>query len=210
MRDLLPSEATEILEEEKRPHISLPSGSLLFLSTRSQILCPTKSEGLVVGDLGPLGQHSGFLGTRGFWGLCKTLRTHLTSLTRRLVTVFSIQPPGSFQSLWHFQPSVLLTGAALQRAGRGPPPSSTHPWGQGAPESISHLRKTSLRAKILWALPGQIPHGSSRKPEVQGREEKAWTSLCTGPEHCWPHQSEGLGFSSSRTMLPTPALGRVW
>lgn len=144
-----------------------------------------------------------------FLGLCKTLRTHLASLTRRLVTVFSIQPPGSFPSLWHFRPLVLLTGAALQRAGRGPP--DTHPWGRGgAPEPISHLRKTSLRAKILSTLPGLIPRGSSRKPEVQGREEKAWTSSCTGPGHGWPHRSEGLGSSSSGTMLPTPALGRVW
>lgn len=124
MRDLLPSEATELLEEEKRPHIFPPEWFSTFLSTRVRFCAQLRG-----GDLGPLGQHSGFLGTHGSWGLCKTLRTHLTSLTRRLVTVFSIQPPGSFHSSWHFQPSVLLTGAALQRAGRGPP--STHPWGQG-------------------------------------------------------------------------------
>lgn len=110
-------------KRRKGPILSLLSGSLLFLS-RSRFCAQLRG-----GDLGPLGQHSGFLGTHGSWGLCKTLRTHLNSLTRRLVTVYSIQPPGSSHSLWHFQPSVLLTGAALQRAGRGPP--STHPWGRG-------------------------------------------------------------------------------
>ena len=69
---------------------------------------------------GPLGGHSSL---RGRWLLrARTVsgRTHFSR--RRLATVSSTPPRGSFHSSWRFQPSAPLTGRALRRAGRARPP----------------------------------------------------------------------------------------
>lgn len=148
-------------------------------------------------DPGPLGQHSGFLGTHR--GHAKTLRPLLISFTRRLVTVFSIQPPGSFHSLWHFPPSVLLTGPALQRAGRG---TLAFPLGDGGTRANSTLEEDKSQGSIPWGYAGLNP--SWHKQETPSADK-----LAHWPGHGWPHELRPW-FLVTGTVLPTPALGRVW
>ena len=62
-------------------------------------------------------------GAGGSWGRTVSRRTHFS--LRRLVTVSSTPPRGSFRSSWRFQPSAPLTGRALLLAGR----TQHLPWG---------------------------------------------------------------------------------
>lgn len=116
----------------------------------SSLLCSGEVRGCAPrqgGSLGPLGGQNSFWGPAAL-GSREDPQDSSRFSHRRLVTAFSIQRLGSFHFLWHFQPSVLLTGAASQRAGRGPP-AVTPRVGRGGETNVTPEEDTQLKSSGL-------------------------------------------------------------
>lgn len=153
-------------------------GPLVLLLGGPQLSSPGGGRGCahLRGGAGPSRGHSSLPGAQGSWRPCKPLGTPLPSLARRLVTAFSIQPPGLSRSSWPFQPSALPTGPASRQAGRGP----SHLRGAEGAEPFSHLRQTTSGQKSS-GLCFTAPAGSLESRE--GREKRG----PAGTGHGWPH-----------------------
>ena len=152
-------------------------GSGLFLQTGAP-----QGGVLEISSVGPLGGLSSLRGG-GSRGRTVSRSTHFS--LRRLVTVSSTPPRGSFRSSWRFQPSALLTGRASPRAGR-----ARHlPWG-GARARQAGRRRGQARVPRDGA--GSIP----------GAGRGTWSGWARG---AGPRSPERVG-----TGPPAPAQGRAW